>query len=291
MRWRVLGRSVRGAAHLRSGAPNQDAIDWLTTGEGPPLALAVADGHGSPKSFRSERGARLAVEAVLAECAALVHMPPAEARPSAVKRMAEEHLPRLLVRRWNAAVDEALAAEPFTADELEALERKEGTRARVWVEENPRMAYGATVLATVVAPQFLFHLQLGDGDILCVSERGEATRPIDRDPRHLGNQTTSLCSPLAEREVRIAFQMRSSPTPALIFLATDGYANSFRDDAAFLQVGTDLLALLREDGVDSVEASLEGWLTDASAMGSGDDITLGLLCRLDGLAAGPGTPA
>ncbi|HEX2568543.1 MAG TPA: PP2C family serine/threonine-protein phosphatase [Polyangia bacterium] len=291
MRWRVLGRSVRGAAHVRSGAPNQDAIDWLTTGEGPPLVVAIADGHGSAKSFRSERGARLAVDAVLAECAALTHAPPAEALPSAIKRMAEEHLPRLLVRRWTTAVDEALAAEPFTPAELEALERKEGASARAQIEKDPRLAYGATVLATVVAPHFLFHLQLGDGDILCVSERGEVTRPIGRDPRHLGNQTTSLCSPAAEREVRIAFQTRSSPTPALILLATDGYANSFRDDAAFLQVGPDLLALLREEGVDSVEQALEGWLTDASASGSGDDITLGLLCRLDGLAAGPGAPA
>jgi hypothetical protein len=291
MHWRVLGQSVRGAAHVRTGAPNQDAIDWLTAGEGLGLAVALADGHGSAKSFRSERGARLAVDAVLAECATLTHAPPVEQQLSAIKRMAEEHLPRLLVRRWSTAVAEELADQPFTPAELEALERKEGPSARAQVEKDPLLAYGATVLATVVAPHFLFHLQLGDGDILCVSESGEVTRPIERDPRHLGNQTTSLCSPAAEREVRISFQMRTQPRPALILLATDGYANSFRDDTAFLKVGPDLLALLRDEGVESVEQALEGWLTDASATGSGDDITLGLLCRLEVLAGRPQTAA
>ena len=60
--WRVIGASVRGAAHLSSGAPNRDAIHWLPEyGAGPPVILAVSDGRGSAKCIRSDVGSRLAV--------------------------------------------------------------------------------------------------------------------------------------------------------------------------------------------------------------------------------------
>src|SRR4051812_1331955 len=112
--WRVSGVSVRGAGHVRGGLPNQDALAWLPAdGTGLPLSVAVADGHGSAKSFRSEVGARQAAElaaAMLQELLAAC----AGAHPSAVKRTVEESLPRELVRRWTAGVEEHLAREPFT---------------------------------------------------------------------------------------------------------------------------------------------------------------------------------
>src|SRR5919197_2980041 len=60
--WRVIGTSVTGATHLRANGPNQDAIAWWPAcGEGSRLVLAVADGHGSAKCFRSDVGAACAV--------------------------------------------------------------------------------------------------------------------------------------------------------------------------------------------------------------------------------------
>jgi hypothetical protein len=46
--WQVVGRSVRGASHLRDGFPNQDTVALNDRGGGQPaLAIAaVADGHG-----------------------------------------------------------------------------------------------------------------------------------------------------------------------------------------------------------------------------------------------------
>ena len=72
-----------------------------------------------------------------------------------------------------------------------------------------------------------------------------------------------------------------SELPALILVSTDGYANSFVDEAAFLQVGSDFLNVIRTDGLAEVQANLETWLSGASQAGSGDDITLGILCRTD----------
>jgi hypothetical protein len=64
-----------------------------------------------------------------------------------------------------------------------------------------------------------------------------------------------------------------------VLLATDGYANSFREDAGFLRIGGDLLEMIRQDGIEGVDGNLETWLNEASELGSGDDITVALVCR------------
>ncbi len=42
--------------------------------------------------------------------------------------------------------------------------------------------------------------------------------------------------------------------------------------------------MMRTDGIKSVEDNLEIWLADASTAGSGDDVTLGIICRDDAVA-------
>lgn len=287
--WRAAGASVRGAAHLRSGLPNQDAFCWFPAGgAGPPLMLALADGHGSRKSFRSEVGARLAVEAVQVVCHDFLSSWTELANLSAVSRWSADHLPRAIVRRWRDAVADDLAARPFASEELDALADDEGPERRRQVVLDPVLAYGSTLLAAIVAGSFITYLQLGDGDILAVSDGGEVTRPLPRDERLFANETTSLCARNAWRHCRVVFQPLFGPPPALILLATDGYANSFRDDEGFLLVGTDLLEMIRTQGLDRVHAGLEQWLREASQLGSGDDVTVGLLCREETAASAVG---
>ena len=86
------------------------------------------------------------------------------------------------------------------------------------------------------------------------------------------------------RGERLYLQPLISPPPALILLATDGYANSYAEPAGFQAVGRDLLQGVRIQGAAWVEEQLEGWLLATSAAGSGDDITvaLALRCDLDG---------
>lgn len=280
-RWRVVGQSVRGASHERSGLPNQDAIGWLPeSGVGLPLILAVADGHGSARCFRSARGARLAVETgarvihdFLAGQAGIDNL-------SVVKRTAEEWLPRALVRRWLEAVADDVEAHPFSEAELELLE---GTRAAT-AENAPTnlpLAYGTTILIAGVAESFILYLQLGDGEILTVNDEGHVSRPLAKDERLFANETTSLCSADAWRDFRISFQAISHAFPSVILLATDGYSNSFRDETGFLKVGSDILEIIRRDGLGRVKDNLEDWLTDSTRAGSGDDVTLGIICQPD----------
>jgi Protein phosphatase 2C len=282
--WRVMGETVPGASHLRAGIPNQDAI-WQVreSGRGLPLVVSVSDGHGSNKCFRSDRGSRFAVRRAAQLVGEFLDEARGRACDAELESRAQSQLPREFVRRWREAVEADLKARPFSGEELAALEKKDGPRARKLVEENPPLAYGATSLTVAVEETFVLYLQLGDGEILNVSESGQVTRALPEDVRLFANETTSLCTADAEKNFRVRLQRLAGERPALILLSTDGYANSFSDSAGFLKVGSDLLEMLRADGFDPINASLKGWLEEATRSGSGDDCTLALICRMDTL--------
>ncbi|HEX6624083.1 MAG TPA: PP2C family serine/threonine-protein phosphatase [Pyrinomonadaceae bacterium] len=282
--WRVIGETVPGASHLRAGLPNQDAILQVReSGRGLPLVVSVSDGHGSHKCFRSHRGSRFAVRRAAQLVGEFLDERRGAFDEEEIARALKETVPREFVRRWREAVEADLKARPFAAEELEALERKDGARARKLVEENPLLAYGATSLTVAVEESFILYLQLGDGEILCVSESGEVSKALAGDSRLFANETTSLCTADAEKNFRTRLQTLAAERPALVLVTTDGYANSFADEAGFLKVGSDLLEMLRADGIDPINASLKGWLEEATRAGSGDDTTLAIVCRVDAL--------
>jgi hypothetical protein len=283
-RWQVIPHSVRGALHERQSVPNQDAIGAWAAGNGlAPVILAVSDGHGSPRSFRSHEGARIAVRTALDTCRAFL-AELSNSAPAVVKRAADDDLPRQLVRSWRERVDRDFRARPFSDKELELLEQEAGVTARAapCAPGSHFIAYGATLLVAVVTDSCNLYLQLGDGDIVVVSETGVATWALPDIPKEnvlVANETYSLCLEGAAQMFRVGFQRAYGAAPALIMLSTDGYINSFADANGFLQVSTDLLTMLRNDGIELVESRLPQWLDEASRAGSGDDITVGLIYR------------
>jgi len=130
------------------------------------------------------------------------------------------------------------------------------------------------------AIDFLVLAQLGDGDIVTVSPHGCPTRAFASDPRHFAGETASLCLKDALQYFTVSFRVPKEQMPALILLTTDGYSNSYQDDADFLSVGPDLLEMVREEGAEIVQRDLPAWLEEVSSGGSGDDITLGALCMI-----------
>lgn len=276
--WRVAGCSVRGAAHVRGGLPNQDALS-LWSGDAGGIACAaasVADGHGGPRHFRSETGARLAVEIAVRRLRALA--PGLErCAPAERARHVEAHAPAAIVGEWVEKVRADLAAQPIRNVEWAALAEVEDQDSVDAVRADPLLAYGATLLAALVTPSAIVLLHLGDGDMLCVAADGNTRRPVSPDERLAGNRTTSICRPGAEDDVRLTVLDREQNDPVLLLLSTDGYANSFRSDDDFLCIGDDFRSLIARHGLRAVDAQLETILQDASAQGSGDDITLALL--------------
>jgi hypothetical protein len=283
--WQFGGASVLGASHVRQGAPNQDAIAWWPeSGQGLPLILAIADGHGSAKSFRSQQGSALAVQvaiSVLTRHLQLDQPQRLQARSRNLQQFEQtlqQELPQQLVQTWQDQVLADLEQHPFTPAELQKLQTKDGESACERVHQNPLLAYGATLLTVVVTPQFILYLQLGDGDILCVDAQGQPQRPLPVDPNLIANETTSLCMPHAWDWLRLTLTPTQS-APQLILVSTDGYSNSFVSEADFCQVGPDYWQMLQEQGFAEVLSQLPIILQETSQQGSGDDITLGLIVR------------
>ncbi len=298
LKWRCIGESVKGASHVRSGLPNQDAIRWFPeSGIGLPLILAVSDGHGSAKSFRSDRGSRFAVETAIKVIQEFfLSSQSSDINFSALKDAAQRLRPPRLVNEWRKAVnkdlglsendEEKLTNKPnFTDEEKQILVDKDGEAAWQAVENNYFLAYGATVLAVLVTEFFIVYIQLGDGDILEVDSKGNTTRPLERDPNLIANETTSLCMNKAWNEFQVHLEQYPKGTPkqmpALILVSTDGYSNSFSTDEGFFKIGQDYRQMFKSNLTEEVRQKLEGFLQETSEKGSGDDITLGMIKRLE----------
>jgi serine/threonine protein phosphatase PrpC len=262
----VIGESVQGSTHLRDGKPNQDAIQWYPdTGQGLPLIVALADGHGNEKHFRSHIGAHLATKTAIDVLREFAEQLPDDGE----LMMVIDHLPAAVERRWKRAVDDHLIANPFDEPDGKPV-------APIGEDPTRYIAYGTTLLSALVTGDFIIYLQLGDGDILTVSPSGEVERVIQRDPNLIANQTTSLCLPEARRHFRTQFHRIAGHPPAILILCTDGYANSF-EEADFLKTGADYLHLIRTKGIEHVNEHLEQWLLETSQKGSGDDISVGIV--------------
>lgn len=286
-RWGSIGASVRGASHVREGSPNQDAL-LVAERSGASMVL-VADGHGGARHFRSAAGARLAVEAaadVLQQLAASFAQGDAAARA----QLAATELPARIVESWRERVHDDLAQAPLGPAEFDTLHSAEGADAVAAVQADPQLAYGATLLAAAACDDALVIAQLGDGDVLLVDAQGRAQRPLPADERLTGHLTTSLCRAEAASDFRTAVVSAGAADAALLVLATDGYANSFRSDADFVKIGGDFLDLLRRHGLEAVQRQLPDILAHASTHGSGDDITVAMLLAPRAQAADSGEP-
>ncbi len=274
--------SVRGASHVASGLPNQDAIAWMQeSGCGLPLILAVADGHGSPSCFRSQLGSTIAVRVAIAVLGKLVTTIQTQYRFAnfSAEKMANEEIGKYIHRCWQDEVRAHLIHHPIMLSEWKKLFRLKGKHACQRVLINPMMAYGSTILVALVLDDLIMLVQLGDGDIMIVDDNGHVSCPVPRDSRHMGNETTSLCISEAWKDCQVVILDMQQSQTVMVILSTDGYSNSFQTEAGFHKVGNDLWKLLNTKSCDYISSHLPAWLQDASIKGSGDDITVGVAYR------------
>lgn len=255
--WRATGASVLGTYHQQIGLPNQDAIgSSAVEGE---ITIALADGHGSARCYRSDRGSTFAVEAALSVAGQFTARTDPVALLSSDQECLRAGICTAIVMRWRELVNldlisrgETGLSTPSRYDELADL----------------LLPYGSTLITVIATPDYLLYLQLGDGDILTVSQEGRVERPLERDPRLVGNQTTSLCLPGAASDFYTAVTGVNGRMPAAVLLATDGLVNSYQSETEFRKAA---LRLFTED------QHLTELLSRISSTGSGDDITVGML--------------
>jgi hypothetical protein len=270
--WQVITGSVRGATHRVSGLPNQDAA---ASRHGPGgVVVAVADGHGHIRHFRSADGAALAVEVACRVGSRVATVLAADDAGDEEAERAGQELARAALADWRSAVAGQLELRPYTVEEQFVLDRSADT---------PVIPYGSTLLVAVITGRWLLCAQIGDGDMLAVRPDGGSFSPVAGDDRLDGRRTTSLCQPDALGSFRTsAHDLRQVPLAALL-LATDGYGNAQADEPWQPRVGRDLADLAACHDHHWFGPEVPGWAQRcASAEGSGDDTTIALLLPAGG---------
>jgi hypothetical protein len=274
--WHGVTATERGAAHRAAGIPNQDAVAVLALEQGG-MVVAVADGHGHRRHFRSDRGARLAVSIACQAAHDLAGRPGGLPGPGEAAEGLRRVLVAEIVTRWRGAVRRDVAAEPFTGAE-EAVRR----------DDDEAIPYGTTLLVAIGAGQWLLLAQIGDGDIVCIRPDGTALLAVPGDPLLDGHRTTSLCSPSAADSFRVA-AVDLAGTPVLgALLATDGYGNAQVARVWESVVSAELAGLIAAPPPSGLAGRLPVWAAQcASVDGSADDTTLALLLAPGATAAAP----
>ena len=277
--WTALSATTRGNWHENIGQRNQDAVR-VQRGPFGSVIMAVSDGHGGAPSFRSDRGSKLAVACGVRVLAQLLrragrHVPLFRLRGQMRTRWTHR-----VVAEWRQAVRADVGRHPFQP--LDFAHLPETVPATPREGEWPfsaYLAYGATLLVAAVTRDHVIYAQLGDGDILVVSDDGQVRRPLVRHHDFYDAESASLCTHGAPREFQVMVAPLRAERPAAIMLSSDGYANCFGQDTGFFRVGTDLLTYAKERGRTFVAQHLEAWLRQSSRDGSGDDISVALGLR------------
>jgi len=259
--------SRTGAAHLRRGAPCQDASGFWTVADAagdPVRLLVVSDGHGGSRYSRSDVGSRLACRVALE----LIGRSLAASRTSQPgqeehwRRWLAETLPQQLVEAWLQAVRRHWQATP--AEEGDAFSA---------------VPYGATLGVLVLTPRWWGHTGLGDWDLVRLEASGEG-HLVSEEPaaEAAGEATCSLCMRGAAQQFAprsALFRLRAGEPPFTLLLGTDGIRKSCGSDADFLTLAR-YLADLPDPSGRGTPPELSAALDHISSQGSGDDVSVAI---------------
>lgn len=261
----VFGESVQGASHIRSGRECQDSLKKLVKDSGS-VILAVADGHGSDSCPYSKEGSLAAVNVFCKILGDYLDTYTGQ----------QEMLFTFLKREG----DTKIAQEIDVAWKRRILRLHTKCRRKIPLDENRNKdreavykLYGSTLLGLVITEDFLFAFQLGDGDIVKVSESGVYS--VIAGDKILGTETHSLSKAESWKKAITLIRKREEreKQPVMYMLSSDGLSNSYKNDEEFKKTCMDYYVLLKEHGVKAVSEQLKTWLQETSEMGCGDDIT------------------
>ena len=265
----ICGECVKGATHERNGKPLQDSKKIVEISDRIAI-LAVADGHGSEKCARSDRGSAIAVNAFYAVIKnyLLSYGQDADGMTSLVtflNREGDTRFAQDVCEEWQARVKQS-----FYKNKVEELIADDGTID--W--KSVYSLYGTTLLGMLVTDSFVFSFQIGDGDINLVTETD--IFPLVEPEKFLGIETHSLSKPDAWRKAVASLRRKNieDDTPYLYMLSTDGFVNSYASDEEFKKTCREYFNMIGQHGFEAVKDNLAKWLKETSEYGCGDDVTV-----------------
>lgn len=261
----VFGESVQGASHIRSGKECQDSMKKVEKDEST-VILAVADGHGSESCPYSKTGSYVAVNVfckILGDYLETYNGQP-ELLLTFLKREGDTKVAQAIDTEWKRRI-----LKIHANCKREVIMDAENNKDKTAIYK----MYGSTLLGLVITNEFLFAFQLGDGDIVKVSETG--VQNIIEADKILGTETHSLSKAESWKRA-ITFVKKEEENvqlPVMYMLSSDGLANSFTNDDEFKKTCNDYFTMINEYGAKAVSDHLKAWLSETSELGCGDDIT------------------
>jgi hypothetical protein len=263
---RVVTATARSSPQQPAGAEDRNAVAVRNEPLVGVTIVAVAAGRGGPAATRSDIGARIAVDVAATRAEAVVA---ANAPDAGALADVGDVLATRIVEQWQAQVRLHLAARPFTDDEVEHVEGGADD------DTFPLRAYDATLLLTIVIPQAVLALQIGNGDVVVRGTSGEILHPV-AGPTTAGADRVSVGLAGAPEDVERAVVDRASGDVAMVALATKGLANALDDPAGLANFVSELAGEADARGIDSVEEQLPRRLTELAGAG-GEEVTVALL--------------
>lgn len=258
-----IGQSIQGVSHISENIPCQDACNITTLQDGT-IIIAVADGHGSAKCKYSDIGAKLATDVFLEEISCLFQT--TDEREELIHLLRQEesfYLSKHICKQWNKKVESSY--EQIKQSDIEN---------QVITPEFSTDLFGTTLLGLVVAHDFVFAMQIGDGDMVFVDNLG--VQRILEPAKFLGVETYSLSNEEAWKNSISYFQRLEfeKKAPCAFIVSTDGFSNSFINDKEYFISCKGYFDNIMNYGAEAVQDNLEEWLHETSKEGCGDDITL-----------------
>lgn len=245
----VFNCSVIGASHITGNKPCQDySLSWESDDK-KIQGIIVCDGHGSDTYVRSDVGSRLAAEiakgCILKFVDEIINdgslrsikekkgSVTARTNTNKTLKQYEEFCRQtenikdvdalffsLFVKiknKWLNAIEKDSIDHPFSEDEKNHLSNNSLVKA-----------YGSTLMAYVRTEYFWFAFHIGDGRIVGINRKFEATQLVPWDCLCFQNATTSLCESNPESSFRYAFDA-TGYFPSTVFCCSDGVEDCFGD--------------------------------------------------------------
>lgn len=285
-----LHHSCQGESHIATNKVCQDA-SYSATDTTMSIAI-VCDGHGGARYFRSDVGAKFAVDATK-ECvddfvseidkSLFIGKPftqkksvSSEAQSNILSKdtTTDKTLRQLfssIIFRWREKIVRHALETPLTIEEESSIESKfkEDFIKRVGVEKT----YGCTLMCFVYTEQFWFAFHIGDGKCIAFDEDGSWHEPIPWDEKCFLNKTTSLCDSSAIDEFRYCY-CGDGTFPLAVFLGSDGIDDSFGETENMVNFYIQVLKLINKEGHNNALANIKDTLPQLSKIGSKDDMSL-----------------
>ena len=260
---------VKGATHVKNGLPCQDNRKIIEISDDI-VILAVADGHGSSKCPRSDRGSQIAVNVFGEIIKRYLEAYGQDADGFSnlltfLNREGELRFAQDVCEEWQARVKQS-----FYKNKVDGMTDAGGNIK--W--SSVFSLYGTTLLGMLITNCFVFSFQIGDGDISVVTK--DEVAPLVEPEKFLGTETHSLSKTDAWRKAVTSVRRREmeNKDSYLYILSTDGFANSYISDEEYQKTCKEYLMMIQEHGAEAVQANLKHWLTETSKLGCGDDMTV-----------------